>query len=163
MEMDSKTSIMHTMTASPIWRPNSGMGNHQVTVWCGKPCAADSEHLKAGCATQISRKISTQLTALEHIWTPKWGSRCHTVPCIAFNAGCALSNTCMEKHVVMQKLRKEQMSPYRRDCADDLDVVGSPAQVEDVADGDRQHCDSQGPCCTDIHQLPADNRNQVLR
>ena len=40
MEMDSRTSIRHTMMASPIWRWNSGMGNHHVTVWCGSPCTA---------------------------------------------------------------------------------------------------------------------------
>ena len=38
MEMDSSTSIRHTMTASPIWRLKSGMGNHHDTVSWGRPC-----------------------------------------------------------------------------------------------------------------------------
>ena len=40
MEMDSRTSIRHTITASPIWRLNSGMGNHQLTVSWGRPYSA---------------------------------------------------------------------------------------------------------------------------
>ena len=38
MEMDSSTSMRHTMTASPIWRLKSGMGNHHDTVSWGRPC-----------------------------------------------------------------------------------------------------------------------------
>ena len=51
MEMDSSTSIMHTMIASPIWREMSGMGNHHETVSLGSPCAAQAQKRSQHCAS----------------------------------------------------------------------------------------------------------------